>query len=118
MHLSIDPLTSERKRHGVDTHLDTSYVISMKKVTALQLRQSLSKVLSGLEKTGEPILLQRGQRPVGVIISLKDFRERFVEKAASEERHRIFEEMDRLVRKPADLTPAIEILRELRDRGY
>src|SRR5947208_596524 len=89
----------------VDTLLDTLYVITMKKVNALQLRQSLGKVLASLEKNGEPILLQRGQKPVGVIISLKDFRERFVEKAAAEERHQIFEEMRRLVRKSADPTP-------------
>ena len=32
----------------------------MKKINALELRQSLGKVLAALEKTGEPILLERG----------------------------------------------------------
>ncbi len=48
---------------------------------------------------------------------LDNCRERFVEKDASDERARIFEEMDRLAMKSADLRPAAEILRELRTDG-
>lgn len=88
----------------------------MKRVNALELRQSLGKVVSALERNGEPVILEKGRRPVAVLISLKDFRERFVEKAATEERNRLFERMDALARRSADPTPAVEILREL--RGY
>lgn len=86
----------------------------MKRVNALALRQSLGKVVDTLERTGEPVLLERGRRPVAVLISLRDFHERFVEKAAAEERDRILQEMDRLARPSSDRTPAVEILRELR----
>ena len=63
----------------------------MKKVNALELRRSLGKVLTALEKDGEPILLERGRMPVGVIVSLKDFQERFVEKSASAARQKILD---------------------------
>jgi prevent-host-death family protein len=89
----------------------------MKRVNALALRQSLGKVVASLERTGEPILLEKGRRPVAVLISLRDFEERFVEKAATEARERILEEIDRLARSSIDRTPAVEVLRELRGRG-
>jgi prevent-host-death family protein len=89
----------------------------MKRVNALALRQSLGKVIASLERTGEPILLEKGRRPVAVLISLRDFEERFVEKAATEARERILEEIDRLARSSIDRTPAVEVLRELRGRG-
>lgn len=89
----------------------------MKRVNAITLRQSLGKILASLERTGEPILLERGKRPVGVIVSLRDFEERFVEKAAAEARRELMEEMDRLARPSVDATPAVKVIRELRARG-
>lgn len=90
----------------------------MKRINALQLRQSLGKIVEELERTGEPILLEKGRRPVGAIISLKDFRERFHEKAAAEERDRLLAEMDALAdRFSRDDTPSLDILRDLRERG-
>ena len=86
----------------------------MKRVNALELRQSLGKVVAALERTGEPVILEKGRRPVAALISLRDFQERFVEKAAAEERARLLAEMDRLARPSKDRTPSVEILRELR----
>lgn len=86
----------------------------MKRVNALQLRQSLGKVVASLERTGEPILLEKGRRPVAVMISLRDFQERFVEKAAAEARDQVLAEMDALATESIDKTPAGEVLRELR----
>jgi PHD/YefM family antitoxin component YafN of YafNO toxin-antitoxin module len=86
----------------------------MKKMNAVQLRQGLGRAVATLERTGEPILLERGRRPVAVLISLRDFQERFVEKAATEERDRVLAEMDALARRSADPTPAADVLRELR----
>jgi len=86
----------------------------MKTINALQLRQSLGKVFATLEKTGEPILLERGRKPVGVIVSLRDFHERFVEKSATAERQKIFEDIERLAIASRDRKPGVEILRELR----
>lgn len=89
----------------------------MKRINAVQLRQSLAKLVSALQKSGEPILLERGRKPVAAIISLRDYRERFVEKAASEDRDRVLEAIDKLARRSADPSPAIEILREMRGDG-
>lgn len=86
----------------------------MDKVNALELRQSLGKVLLKLQRNGEPIIVEKGRRPVAALISLKDFQERFVEKAAAEARLEIMAEMDRMARPSSDPTPAVEILRELR----
>lgn len=86
----------------------------MRKVTALELRQSLGEVVAALQRTGEPILLEKARKPVGVLISLKDFNERFVEKAAAEARNRILSDIDALSIASVDSTPAVEILREVR----
>ncbi len=87
----------------------------MKKVNALELRQSLGKVLAALEKHGEPILLERGRKPVGVIVSLQDFQQRFVEKSASAARQKILDAIDELATTSQDHTSAVKILRKLRD---
>jgi antitoxin (DNA-binding transcriptional repressor) of toxin-antitoxin stability system len=86
----------------------------MKSVTALQLRQSLGKVVATLQRTGEPIILEKGRRPVAALISLRDFQERFVEKAGVEARERILAEMDALATASVDTTPALDVLRESR----
>jgi len=90
---------------------------AMKKVNALELRQSLGKVLAALEKHGEPILLERGRRPVGVIVSLQDFEQRFVEKSASAARQKIFDAIEALSTISRDPRSTVEILRELRGDG-
>jgi len=89
----------------------------MKSVTALQLRQSLGKVVATLQRTGEPIILEKGRKPVAALISLRDFQERFVEKAAVEARQRILAEMDELATRSVDKTPAVDVLRALRGNG-
>lgn len=86
----------------------------MKSVNALELRQSLGKVVASLLRTGEPILLEKGRKPVAVLISLRDFHERFVERDAAEARSALLEEMNRLARPSVDRAPAIDILRNLR----
>jgi PHD/YefM family antitoxin component YafN of YafNO toxin-antitoxin module len=89
----------------------------MKKVNALELRQSLGKVLTALEKHGEPILLERGRKPVGVIVSLKDFQQRFVEKSASAARQKILDAIDELATTSKERKSTVEVLRELREDG-
>ena len=88
----------------------------MKSVNAVQLRQSLGKVVARLQKDGEPILLQKGHRPVAVLISIEDFQERFHEKAAADQRDQVVERLRALRRSGADPTSGLAILREI--RGY
>jgi len=89
----------------------------MKIINAVELRQSLGKVVARLEKGGEPILLARGKRVVAALISLSDFEERFVAEAASAARLEILEEMDALARPSSEGGDAARIVREMRDHG-
>ena len=84
----------------------------MKEITAVELRQSVKRVVSALAENGEPILLKVGDEPVAVLISLRDFRERFVLEAAADERRRLVEEILADVRQGA--APVDEVFTELR----
>jgi PHD/YefM family antitoxin component YafN of YafNO toxin-antitoxin module len=90
----------------------------MKKVNALSVRQCLGKVLRELDRTGEPILVEKGRRPAGVLITVRDFNERFVERAAAEERRRVVKEIlafrERVPRASADRRSSVAILRQIR----
>ena len=86
----------------------------MKKVNALELRQSLTKVIRALQKTGEPILLEKGRKPAAVIISLEDYATRFVEKAADERRKQLYQDILFMKVKSKDDRSTEEILREFR----
>ncbi len=87
----------------------------MKKVNALTLRQSFGRVLRELEKTGEPILLEKGREPKAVLISIKDFNERFVDRKALEERKKLIESFLAFQKeKPKIGKSTTELLRELR----
>jgi len=84
----------------------------MKSVNAVELRQSLGRVCASLQRGGPPVLLAKGRQPVAVLISLRDFHERFAERAAAEARQALLQEIDALARPSADRTPAGEILRQ------
>jgi PHD/YefM family antitoxin component YafN of YafNO toxin-antitoxin module len=92
----------------------------MKKVNALELRQSLGKVISLLERGGKPILIERGRKPAAVMISLGDYQERFVDKDADAKRIALRDsilQMARQVVRPADDNESAEaILREMRNK--
>lgn len=87
----------------------------MKSVSALALRQSLGRVVASLEKNGPPVLLRKGRKPVAVLISLRDFSERFVELDAAQAREQLLKEMDALIRPGRTKAKAMEVLRALRD---
>jgi PHD/YefM family antitoxin component YafN of YafNO toxin-antitoxin module len=87
----------------------------MKSVNALQLRQSLGRVLKLLEANGSPIFVHRRQRPAAVLISLKDYQERFADRAADEARQDIVRRLRELhFERPRGKT-TLRLLRELRD---
>lgn len=65
----------------------------MKEVSAAELRQAMGKVARGLERTGEPVLLKMGKKAVGVIVSVKDFEERFALHDAAARRRALMEEI-------------------------
>ena len=86
----------------------------MKEISAVQLRQSLGRLFKSLERDGAPIALRLGNKRVGVIISLRDFNERFALRAAEEERTRL---VDEILGEPLASTVSVqEALDELRGR--
>ena len=86
----------------------------MKSVNALQLRQSLGSVLAQLDKAGSPVLVRRRQRPAAVLISLKDYRERFVDRDADEQRHAVVSQLKKLRFSRPRQTTTLDLLRRLR----
>jgi prevent-host-death family protein len=86
----------------------------MEKVNALELRQSLGRVLKRLEKTGRPILLEKDRKPAAVIISLEDFRTRFVDVEADRRRIEIVDKIKSATLKAPKGRSAVDVLREVR----
>jgi PHD/YefM family antitoxin component YafN of YafNO toxin-antitoxin module len=74
----------------------------------------MGKVARRLAKTGEPLLLTLDNKPVGVIVSVKDFQERFAVMDAAERRRALMEEIrsDRITASSG----VDEVLGELRGR--
>ena len=108
---------AHRVRPWLDRLTDDNLVVIlyvMKEIGAAELRQSLGRLAKRLERDGQPILLKVGSRPVGVIVSVKDYNERFALQKASEERARLVEEIV-AERKPGAL-PVDDVLDELRGR--
>ncbi len=58
----------------------------MKKVNALTIRNNLGSVLDDLEKNREPILISKGRVVRAVLITPDDFKRRFIDKQAEEDR--------------------------------
>ncbi len=86
-------------------------------VNALELRQSLGRIIARLRRNKAPILLKKGKEPVAVLISLEDFQERFAEQDAGERRKQILVEIDAMARRSVDNRGAAEVLRDLRDKA-
>ncbi|MFN8604265.1 MAG: type II toxin-antitoxin system Phd/YefM family antitoxin [Candidatus Binatia bacterium] len=87
----------------------------MKSVNALELRQSLGKVLRTLERDGGPILVERARRPSAVLISLKDYNERFVDRTADDERRAIVQRIEEMAFRAPRGRTSLDVLRSLRN---
>lgn len=87
----------------------------MKSVNALELRQSLGRVLAALERGGKPILVQRGRKPAAVLISLRDYQERFADRDADEKRREVVARIKRFRLQMPPGKTSVDLLRELRD---
>lgn len=86
----------------------------MKSVNALEMRQSLGRVLDWLDQDGKPILVYRRRTPAAALISLKDYRERFADREADERRRKLVAKLKELQFAPPASGTALDILRDLR----
>ncbi len=88
----------------------------MKTVNALKIRNHLGEVLEELNKTGKPILVSKGRKIRAVLITPEQFKKRFLDYQAEEEKKRLLEIIKGLKAKRRGTKDSVEILREL--RGY
>jgi antitoxin Phd len=89
--------------------------MGMQTTNALEVRRSLGKVLSRLARKGEPILVERNGKPAAILISIEDFRERFADIEAAEERKQLVEEILAMRERPSrSARNAVEEVRALR----
>lgn len=86
----------------------------METVNALQLRQSLGRILKQLAKNGRPILLQKDRKPAAVIISLADYRTRFVDVEADQLRRDVVDRIKGAALRPPKGKSTLDLLREVR----
>ena len=88
----------------------------MKTVNALAIRNNLGKILQELEETGEPVLVSKGRRVRGALISVEDFQTRFIDRRAEEEKANWLRKLNDLRAPRSGNLTSMEALREL--RGY
>jgi PHD/YefM family antitoxin component YafN of YafNO toxin-antitoxin module len=82
------------------------------KVTALKIRQALGSVLKTLEKTDQPIIIEKNREQVAVLISMEQYRKRFVDYQDEEKRDELLELLIK-TRKKASID-SLSALRQLR----
>lgn len=82
------------------------------KVNALQIRQSLGSVLAKLSRADKPIIIEKNREPVAVLISMKMFKERFIDFQEQQKRDELFEAFKSSAR-PAK-SSSLDELRKLR----
>ncbi len=88
----------------------------MKTVNALVIRNRLGEVLDELARTGEPVLVSKGREARAVLVTVEDFRRRFVDKLAEEERRHLIESIRAQSEERIGTSSSMEVLRSL--RGY
>jgi len=84
----------------------------MEKVNALRVRQGLGKILKQLASKGEPILIEKGRKPVAVLIPYKTFNERFIDYHDQQRRAQLLELFEESAVTPAE--DSLRVLRQLR----
>ena len=81
-------------------------------VNALQVRQSFGKILKKMQKFKVPIVIEKGRKPVAVLISMEDFDRRFIDFQEKEKRKEVIKWAgESATKSPLD---SLTVLRELR----
>jgi len=88
----------------------------MKTVNALKIRNHLGEVLEELNKIGKPILVSKGRKIQAVLITPEQFKKRFLDYQAEEEKKRVLDTIKGSKAKRRGDKDSVEVIREL--RGY
>jgi len=83
------------------------------KVNALEIRQSFGAVLNKLTRHGNPIIIEKNREPVAVLISMKMFKERFIDYQDQQKREELLKAF-----KDSTQTSKLDSLEELRKLRY
>lgn len=86
----------------------------MRTVNALDIRNHLGAVLDDIERTGEPVIVNKGRRPRAVLISVEDFQRRFVDRQTEERRRQLVERVLSARAPSVGTAQSLSILRDLR----
>jgi PHD/YefM family antitoxin component YafN of YafNO toxin-antitoxin module len=89
----------------------------MKKVNALKIRNNLGEVLDTLTRTGEPILVSKGREIRAVLITPEQFKRRFLDYQAEEQRRQLLQTIEGLQANSLEGQDSLDLLRELRGYG-
>ncbi len=88
----------------------------MRTVTALTIRNRLGEVLEHIERTQEPVLVSKGREIRAALVPIEEFKIRFVDRLAEEERQQRKKQITGLRRERIGKTASLDVLRAL--RGY
>lgn len=87
---------------------------TMKTVNALDVRNRLGSILDELRSTGEPILVSKGRKLCAVLVTPEDFKTRFLDKQAEEDRLKLLQSIRQLRRPKRGKASSLAVLRGLR----
>jgi PHD/YefM family antitoxin component YafN of YafNO toxin-antitoxin module len=88
----------------------------MKTVNALKVRNNFGEILDLLNKTGEPVLISKGNKLQAALITLDQFQKRFLDYQAEEKKQALLDAISSLQGNRIGEKESLEVLREL--RGY
>jgi PHD/YefM family antitoxin component YafN of YafNO toxin-antitoxin module len=88
----------------------------MKEVNALALRTKFGEILDLLEKTGEPVLINKRHKLRAVLVTPEQFERRFVDWQAEEKRKELLSSIKKLRKQRTGAESSLDVLRRL--RGY
>lgn len=88
----------------------------MKTVNALKVRNNFGEILDMLNKTGEPVLISKGNKLRAVLITLDQFQKRFLDYQAEEKKRALLDAIYGLQDQRIGEKESLKVLREL--RGY
>ncbi len=97
----------------VDFCCYTCYYTPMDTVNALMVRQHFGQILKNLEDSGEPILIEKGRKPVAVLVSMEFFHKRFFDFRDLEAKQKLLDEF-----KLGGVKAKSDTLTELRELRY
>ena len=87
----------------------------MKTITALELRKKLGSVLNEVAQKSEQVTISRANKPLAVLISVKDYEEKVLGKNRERTLRQVAVKMDEWKKQHRRETARIDVVRAVRD---